>query len=129
MKTEVLIETQFTHLPKSLTDLNRAQVAFNLLGKGGVQGATAPLPMPSVLRAPEPPSRRLAAGTPSILIAREINRGINFRETSLALRHSLQTQCSHVAWLSESRVTASQQTWHSQVPANSWGVGWGHRNS
>lgn len=94
MKTEVLIETQFTHLPRSLTDSNRAQVAFNPLGKGRVQGTPVPLPMPWALRAPEPPSGRMAAGTPSVLTAREINRGINFRETSLALRPSLQNTMS-----------------------------------
>ena len=73
-------------------------------------------PMPRVLRAPEPPRRRLAAGTPSILTARQINRGINFRETSSALRSSLQTRSLHIARSSKSRVRAPQQTWPCWLP-------------
>ena len=72
--------------------------------------------MPWVLRAPEPPRRRLAAGTPSILTARQINRGIHFRETSSALRSSLQTRSLHIARSSKSRVRAPQQTWPCWLP-------------
>lgn len=71
------------------------------------------------------PSRRLAAGIPSVLTAREIHRGINFRETSLALGPSLQTQCPHITGPSESRVTAPEQMWPGQLPANSQAS---HRN-
>lgn len=89
------------------------------LGKGGVWGDPDLQPMPRVLRAPEPPRRRLAAGTPSILTARQINRGINFRETSSALRSSLQTRSPHIARPSKSRVTLPQQTWPCWLPASS----------
>ena len=46
MKTEVLIETQVPRLPRSLTDLHGAQMAFSLLGKGGVWGTPAHCPGP-----------------------------------------------------------------------------------
>ena len=88
------------------------------LGKGG-WGDPDLQPMPRVLRAPEPPRKRLAAGTPSILTARQINRGINFRETSSALRSSLQTRSPHIARSSMSRVRAPQQTWPCWLPASS----------
>lgn len=55
MKTEVLIETQFTYLSRSLTDLSGAQMAFRLPGKGGVWGtpATAPALGPKGSRVPQ----------------------------------------------------------------------------
>lgn len=77
----MLIETQFTHLLRSLTDWSRAQTAFSLLGKGDFEG-TPPTAQALGSEGFRAPSRRLAAGTPSVLTAREIHRGIDYRETS-----------------------------------------------
>lgn len=54
MQTEVLIETQFTHLLRSLTDSSRAQTAviWERVGLGGPQ-PTAHAPGPQGSRAPQ----------------------------------------------------------------------------
>lgn len=81
----MLIETQLIHLLRSLTGWSGAQTALSLLGKGDMEGDPCLQPGPGSGLGPggcRAASRRLAAGAPGVLTARELHRGIDFRETS-----------------------------------------------
>lgn len=67
---------------------DRLEQAFSLLGQGYFE-ETLPTAHPLGPKGSRARSRRLAAGTPSILTAWEIHKGINFRKTFFALGPSL----------------------------------------